>query len=152
MRFPQQFADLSYFIQPRLLVLLQLVGQSSPQNSFQVCLRTLRPMPMSRVLTHPTSLFHTFKSTKHQSKDDEHTVLMVEYVFDILQWFQTQHYQLTYVLQINPYMSNPCHIEVVVTEADETVAKASEDAVVRLNTRQKGRLATLRQRRQVTSS
>ena len=42
--------------------------------------------------------------------------------------------------RINPYMSNPCHIEMILTEGSETVAKA-EDAVSkeegRLNTRQR---------------
>ena len=43
--------------------------------------------------------------------------------------------------QINPYMSNPCHIELILTEIEETVQKA--EAVVgreevRLNARQRG--------------
>lgn len=43
--------------------------------------------------------------------------------------------------QINPYMSNPCHIELILTEAEEVVQKS--DAVVareevRLNSRQRG--------------
>lgn len=47
---------------------------------------------------------------------------------------------LTYS-QINPYMSNPCHIELILTEAEEVVQKS--DAVVareevRLNSRQRG--------------
>jgi len=42
--------------------------------------------------------------------------------------------------RINPYMSNPCHIEVIVSEADEAVAKAPENKVVKLNARQRGRL------------
>ncbi|XP_065336906.1 large ribosomal subunit protein uL22 [Cloeon dipterum] len=29
--------------------------------------------------------------------------------------------------RINPYMSSPCHIEVILTEAEEAVAKASEE-------------------------
>ncbi|KAI5810249.1 ribosomal protein L22/L17 [Peziza echinospora] len=55
--------------------------------------------------------------------------------------------------RINPYMSNPCHVELIVSQADEQVAKASDadSKVVRLNTRQKGRLAG-RERRTVTAS
>jgi len=54
-------------------------------------------------------------------------------------------------LQINPYMSNPCHIELILTEADEAVAKA--EAVAgredhRLNSRQRGR----RVRQAITAS
>merc|ERR1712167_47527 len=30
--------------------------------------------------------------------------------------------------RINPYMSCPCHVEIVLTEKDETVAKQAEDA------------------------
>lgn len=46
-----------------------------------------------------------------------------------------------YHFQINPYMSNPCHIELILTEAEEVVQKS--DAVVareevRLNSRQRG--------------
>jgi large subunit ribosomal protein L17e len=44
--------------------------------------------------------------------------------------------------RINPYRSSPCHIEVIVTEAEEAVEKADDKRVVRLNARQKGRLAT----------
>ena len=43
--------------------------------------------------------------------------------------------------QINPYMSNPCHIELILTEAEEVVQK-SEAVVareeIRLNSRQRG--------------
>lgn len=44
------------------------------------------------------------------------------------------------VLQINPYMSNPCHIELILTEGDEVVAKSEEVAgreTLRLNARQR---------------
>lgn len=40
--------------------------------------------------------------------------------------------------QINPYMTNPCHIELILTEAAEEVKKATEDKKVRLSTRQRG--------------
>ncbi|KAE9962100.1 60S ribosomal protein L17 [Venturia inaequalis] len=40
--------------------------------------------------------------------------------------------------RINPYMSNPCHIEMILTEADEVVAKPSKDLETRLNSRQRG--------------
>jgi len=48
---------------------------------------------------------------------------------------------LTHILQINPYMSNPCHIELILTEGEEVVQKS--DQVVgreelRLNSRQRG--------------
>lgn len=54
--------------------------------------------------------------------------------------------------RINPYMSNPCHIEMILTEGEETVKKGAEDALTkkegRLNARQKGQ----RVRRAITSS
>ncbi|KAF9734335.1 60S ribosomal protein L17 [Paraphaeosphaeria minitans] len=40
--------------------------------------------------------------------------------------------------RINPYMSNPCHIELILTEASEAVQKA-EPIAHRLNSRQQGR-------------
>ena len=43
--------------------------------------------------------------------------------------------------QINPYMSNPCHIEMVLTEAPEKVKKGDEVAErepARLNSRKRG--------------
>ncbi|EGV62115.1 60S ribosomal protein L17B [Yamadazyma tenuis] len=39
----------------------------------------------------------------------------------------------------NPYQSQPCHIELILTEQGEEIKKADEKKV-RLNTRQKGRL------------
>ena len=42
--------------------------------------------------------------------------------------------------RINPYMSNPCHIELILTEAEEAVSKAEETGVEessRLSTRQR---------------
>ncbi|PKK53821.1 hypothetical protein CI102_1510 [Trichoderma harzianum] len=42
--------------------------------------------------------------------------------------------------RINPYMSNPCHIELILTEGDEVVAKTEEVAgreTLRLNARQR---------------
>lgn len=45
------------------------------------------------------------------------------------------------MLQINPYMSNPCHIEIILTEGQEVVQKGPqtvEREVARLNTRQRG--------------
>ena len=44
--------------------------------------------------------------------------------------------------RINPYMSNPCHIELILTEDPETVEKSdavTEREEVRLNSRQRGR-------------
>lgn len=44
--------------------------------------------------------------------------------------------------RINPYQSNPCHIEIILTEAGDAVEKAKEEtSVVRLSTRQRARLA-----------
>merc|ERR1711881_194332 len=43
--------------------------------------------------------------------------------------------------RINPYMSNPCHIELILTEGEEAVTKAEELGVAkgaRLNARQRG--------------
>ncbi|ANB14406.1 ribosomal 60S subunit protein L17A [Sugiyamaella lignohabitans] len=44
--------------------------------------------------------------------------------------------------RINPYQSSPCHIEIILTEADEEIAKAPETSVVRLNSRQRGAKAS----------
>jgi large subunit ribosomal protein L17e len=44
-------------------------------------------------------------------------------------------------VQINPYMSNPCHIELILTEVDETVQKSDAVAgreVAHLSSRQRG--------------
>ncbi|ABN66203.1 ribosomal protein L17B [Scheffersomyces stipitis CBS 6054] len=48
--------------------------------------------------------------------------------------------------RINAYQSTPSHIELIVTEEDEAVEKAAETKKVRLNSRQKGRLATTQKR------
>lgn len=48
-------------------------------------------------------------------------------------------------VQINPYMSNPCHIELILTEGEEVVQKGPQVVEMeqkRLNSRQRG--ATLR--------
>ncbi|KIW04960.1 60S ribosomal protein L17 [Verruconis gallopava] len=52
--------------------------------------------------------------------------------------------------RINPYMSNPCHIELILVEASEAVAKAPEVVATtpRLSSRQRG----ARIRRAITSS
>jgi large subunit ribosomal protein L17e len=44
--------------------------------------------------------------------------------------------------RINAYQSTPSHIELTLTEKDETVAKAAENVVAKLSSRQRGRLAT----------
>lgn len=41
--------------------------------------------------------------------------------------------------QINPYMSNPSHIELILTEGAEVVQKSNESVERRLNSRQRGR-------------
>jgi large subunit ribosomal protein L17e len=59
--------------------------------------------------------------------------------------------QILIRLQINPYMSNPCHIELILTEGEEVVQK-SEAVVgreeVHLSSRQRG----ARQRRAITAA
>ncbi|OBZ85203.1 60S ribosomal protein L17-B, partial [Choanephora cucurbitarum] len=45
--------------------------------------------------------------------------------------------------RINPFMSSPSHIEVVLTEKDEVVARADDKKVVKLNARQLARNARL---------
>ncbi|KAG9247826.1 ribosomal protein L17 [Calycina marina] len=48
--------------------------------------------------------------------------------------------------RINPYMSNPCHIELILTEGEEVVQKSEAVADrenIRLNARQRGRNARL---------
>lgn len=44
--------------------------------------------------------------------------------------------------RINKYESSPSHIELVVTEKEEAVAKAAEKKVVRFTSRQRGRIAS----------
>lgn len=46
--------------------------------------------------------------------------------------------------RINAYQSTPSHIELTLTEEDEVVEKAVEEKQVRLNSRQRGRLAAQR--------
>ena len=44
-------------------------------------------------------------------------------------------------MQINPYMSCPCHIELILTEGEEVVQKSDQVAgreQLRLNSRQRG--------------
>merc|ERR1711974_367093 len=41
--------------------------------------------------------------------------------------------------RINPYMSNPCHIELILTEAAEVVQKSNQTLERRMNSRQRGR-------------
>jgi len=53
--------------------------------------------------------------------------------------------------RINPYMSNPCHIEMILTEGEEVVQKSEESLVSkegRLNARQRG----ARLRRAITAA
>ncbi|VEU21365.1 DEKNAAC102773 [Brettanomyces naardenensis] len=51
---------------------------------------------------------------------------------------------------VNAYQSSPSHIEIILTEEEEAVAKAKEEnATVKLNSRQKGRYA---QRKRLTAA
>ncbi|KAI5858972.1 ribosomal protein L17 [Tricharina praecox] len=52
--------------------------------------------------------------------------------------------------RINPYMSNPCHIEVIVSESDETVKKATDEKKHPITTRQRARI--LNQQRTITAA
>jgi large subunit ribosomal protein L17e len=54
------------------------------------------------------------------------------------------------LLQINPYMSNPCHIEVIVAEGEEAVQKATDDKKLPLTSRQ--RVRQLAQQRRIASA
>jgi large subunit ribosomal protein L17e len=45
--------------------------------------------------------------------------------------------------RINPFMCSPSHIEVVLTQKDEVVPRASDKKVVKLNARQLARNARL---------
>ncbi|KAI8979098.1 50S ribosomal protein L22 [Mycotypha africana] len=45
--------------------------------------------------------------------------------------------------RINPFMSHPCHIEVVLAEKDEVAPRAADKKVVKLNARQLARNARL---------
>ena len=60
-------------------------------------------------------------------------------------------YMLTIFTQINPYMSNPCHIEMILAEGEEVVQKGPhivEREQARLNSRQRA----VRSRRAITAS
>ncbi|CAN3359400.1 large ribosomal subunit protein uL22 [Diutina catenulata] len=46
--------------------------------------------------------------------------------------------------RINAYQSSPSHIELIVTEEEDVVEKPKEDKKLRINSRQKGRLARKR--------
>lgn len=48
--------------------------------------------------------------------------------------------------RINPYLSSPSHIEVIVAEEHSEVPKANDQAVVRLNARQLGKRRTIEAR------
>jgi len=48
--------------------------------------------------------------------------------------------------RINPYMSCPCHIEIIVVEKDAEVPKAADDRIVRLNRRQLARKKVIESR------
>ncbi|KAF2197725.1 ribosomal protein L22 [Delitschia confertaspora ATCC 74209] len=50
--------------------------------------------------------------------------------------------------RINPYMSNPCHIELILAEGDEIVQKSQDVSAERLNSRQRG----VRTRRAITAA
>ena len=52
------------------------------------------------------------------------------------------------VPQINPYMSNPCHIELILTEGEEVVQKSPNTVGERLSSRQRG----ARTRKAITAS
>lgn len=41
--------------------------------------------------------------------------------------------------RINPYQAQNCHVELILTEADDEVQKSKESKVARLNTRQRGK-------------
>lgn len=47
------------------------------------------------------------------------------------------------MLYSNPFMSSPCHIEVILTEKAESVPQAAGKKVTRLNARQLARNARL---------
>ena len=54
-------------------------------------------------------------------------------------------------MQINPYMSNPCHIELILTEGEEVVQKSEAvegRELLHLSSRQRG----ARQRRAITAA
>lgn len=48
--------------------------------------------------------------------------------------------------RINPYLSSPSHIEIIVAEENSEVPKANDQAVVRLNARQLGKRRTIEAR------
>ena len=54
--------------------------------------------------------------------------------------------------RINPYMSNPCHIEMILTEAEEEVKKGDESAISKQEGRLSARQRATRTRRAITAS
>ena len=54
--------------------------------------------------------------------------------------------------RINPYMSNPCHVEMILIEAGEEVKKGEEKAVEKSGQRLSVRQRASRARRAITSS
>ena len=55
------------------------------------------------------------------------------------------------ILQINPYMSSPCHVELILTEGDEVVQK-SEQVVERENAHLTSRQRGARVRKAITAA
>ncbi|KAI5427244.1 hypothetical protein KIW84_032594 [Lathyrus oleraceus] len=74
-------------------------------DSSLICSRMQGAMPKSKDWMLMLYIFLISKSIKHRSKDAEHT-------------------ELNGI--INPYMSSPCHIELVLSEKEEPVKKEPE--------------------------
>lgn len=55
----------------------------------------------------------------------------------VVQIIRLQISSLT-LIQINPYMSNPCHIELILTEGEEVVQKSQAVEREHLSSRQRG--------------
>jgi len=60
------------------------------------------------------------------------------------------HNEVADDFQINPYMSNPCHIELILTEGEEVVQKAPQ-ALVKEETHLSSRQRGARIRRAITT-
>jgi large subunit ribosomal protein L17e len=49
--------------------------------------------------------------------------------------------------RINPFMSNPCHIEIILTEERKAVAAPADGTIIKLNRRQNARKAAIAARK-----
>jgi hypothetical protein len=66
-------------------------------------------------------LCHTFKSTEHNRVEEEHTELTAESTVSVLKKSLGKLSNAYFVA----YMSNPCHIEMILSEREAPIPKAA---------------------------